>query len=755
MLKGRLEDERMLTGRGRYVSDWNLPGQAYGHFLRSDRAHAEIVSIDTQEALRHPGVVAVFTGADVAGVLKSLPAALPVKGRGGMELINPGRPSLAQGRVRFAGDAVALIVAESAVAAQDAAELIAVEYRELPAVVDAAEALAAGAPLVHDAVPGNTVLDYESGDEAGARAAFERAARVVKMDVHISRVVGNPMEPRACLAAFVSDQYHLYTCTQGVAIMRNQLSAVLGVPPEQIRVIAEEVGGGFGVRFNLYPEYCAMLFAAKKLGRPVKWTGTRSEVFLADEQARDVRSHGELALDRNGRILGMRFDMVSNLGAYLAPTGPFINTVGIVNCLSGVYDVPATYARIRLAITNTAPMAAYRGAGRPIMSYALERLMDHAARELGMDPAEFRRRNFIAKDKFPYKIAAGFEYDCGDFAGVMDKALQGSSWQLFEQRKNESRKRGKLRGRGMATYIEATGAGFAPQDQVELRWDNDGSITVYAPTHNHGQGHETTFAQLLSGVLGLPMESFRLRTAGPEFFIAGNATGGSRSLLAVGSVVMLAGQEMVKRGLALAAEELEAAPSDIEFVKGEFRIKGTDRRISIKDLSRQRPGALDVAYQNKFGATFPNGCHIAEVEIEPETGATEIVSYVACDDAGNIINHQIVEGQVQGGLAQGAGQVFSELAVYDAASGQLLTGSFMDYAMPRAGLVNGLQLLEHPVPTKLNPLGAKGVGEAGVTGSMPALMNAVVDALLQAGVKQFEMPATSARVWQAIQQARQ
>jgi aerobic carbon-monoxide dehydrogenase large subunit len=562
------------------------------------------------------------------------------------------------------------------------------------------------------------------------------------------------MEPRACLAAFVSDQYHLYTCTQGVAIMRNQLSAVLGVPPEKIRVIAEEVGGGFGVRFNLYPEYCAALFAAKALGRPVKWTGTRSEVFLADEQARDVRSHGELALDGNGRILGMRFDMVSNLGAYLAPTGPFINTVGIVNCLSGVYDVPATYARIRLALTNTAPMAAYRGAGRPIMSYALERLMDQAARELGIDPAEFRRRNFIAKDKFPYKIAAGFEYDCGDFAGVMDAALKKNNWVGFSRRKEESTKRGKLRGRGIATYIEATGAGFAPQDQVELRWGEEGSVTVYAPTHNHGQGHETTFAQLLSGVLGLPLESFRLRTAGPEFFIAGNATGGSRSLLAVGSVVMLAGQEMVKRGLALAAEELEAAPSDIEFVRGEFRIKGTDRRISIRDLSRKRPGALDVAYQNKFGATFPNGCHIAEVEIAPDTGEAEIVSYVACDDAGNIINHQIVEGQVQGGVTQGAGQVFSELAVYDAQSGQLLTGSFMDYAMPRAGLVNGLQLLEHPVPTKLNPLGAKGVGEAGVTGSMPALMNAVVDALLQAGVRQFEMPATPARVWQALQDAR-
>jgi len=744
----------MLTGRGRYVADWNLPGQAYAYFLRSDRAHAEIVSLQKDDALKSKGVIAVFTGDDLD--LKSLPAALPAKGRGGTELINPGRPALAKGRVRFAGDAVALIVAESAVAAQDAAELIAVEYRDLPAVVKTGDALAAGAPLVHDSVPGNIVLDYESGDEAGARAAFEKAARVVELSVDISRVVGNPMEPRACLAAFVSGQYHLYTCTQGVAIMRNQLSAVLGVPPEQIRVIAEEVGGGFGVRFNLYPEYCAALFAAKKLGRPVKWTGTRSEVFLADEQARDVRSRGELALDSQGRILGMRFDMVANLGAYLAPTGPFINTIGIVNCLSGVYDVPATYARIRLALTNTAPMAAYRGAGRPIMSYAIERLVDHAARELGLDPTELRRRNFIPKDRFPYKIAAGFEYDCGDFAGVLDKALHASSWDSFEQRKTEAKRRGKLLGRGIATYVEATGAGFAPHDQVELRWDeggfdSGGRITVYAPTHNHGQGHETTYAQLLSGVLGLPLEAFRLRTAGPEFYIAGNATGGSRSLLAVGSVVMLAGHEMVKKGMALAADKLEAAVADIEFVSGRYRIKGTDRAVSLVELAREN--SLDIQYQNKFGATFPNGCHIAEVEIEPETGDAEIVSYVACDDAGNIINHQIVEGQVQGGLTQGAGQVFCELAVYDR-SGQLLTGSFMDYAMPRAGLVNGIKLVDHPVPTKLNPLGAKGVGEAGVTGSMPALMNAVVDALRQAGVREFEMPATPARIWKALQEAK-
>src|SRR3982751_5074545 len=559
MLKGRLEDDRMLTGRGKYVSDWNLPNQAYGVFLRSDRAHADIVALDASAALAHPGVIAVITGEDIKAALKSLPCALPVKGRGGMELIHPGRPALAQGRVRFTGEPVALIVAESATAAQDAAELVNVEYRDRSAVVGVPQAVASGAPLVHDSVPGNVVMDYESGDEAGSKAAFARAARTIELEVDISRVVGNPMEPRACLAHWQakSEQYHLYTCTQGAGIMRNQLSAVLGVPPEKIRVIAEEVGGGFGVRFNIYPEYCAALFAAKKLGRPVKWTGTRSEVFLADEQARDVRARGALALDGQGKILGMRFDMLATPGASLAPTGPFINTIGIVNCLSGVYDVPASYARIRLAMTNTAPMAAYRGAGRPVMSYALERLVEHAAHELKMDPAELRRRNFIRR--FPYRIAAGFEYDSGDFDGVLDKALGAADWAGFERRKKESAQRGRLRGRGMSTYIEATGAGFAPQDQIEMRWSDEGRLTLYAPTHNHGQGHETTFAQIMSGVLGIPMESIRLRTAGPEFYLSGNATGGSRSLLAVGSVILLGAQELVKKGLAVAAEALEAA----------------------------------------------------------------------------------------------------------------------------------------------------------------------------------------------------
>jgi carbon-monoxide dehydrogenase large subunit len=756
MLKGRLEDERMLTGRGRYVSDWNLPGQAHACFLRSDRAHAEIVSVDCREALAQPGVLAVLTGDDVAAAgFNSLPVALPVKGRGGTELLKPPRPALARGRVRFVGEPVAIIVAETAEAASDAADRVSIEYRELPAVVRSLEALAPGAPQLHAEAPGNCVFDYESGDERAAAEAFSRAAKVVRLEVDNTRMVGNPMEPRACLAVHdvEKDLHVLYACTQGVPGMRAQLAAVLGLPPEKVRVAAEEVGGGFGVRFNIYPEYCAAMLAARKLRRPVKWVGTRSEVFLSDEQARDVISTGEVALDASGRFLGLRLDFVANLGAYLCPTGPFINTLGIVNAL-GVYDVPATYARARLVVTNTAPMAAYRGAGRPVVSYLIERLVDQAAAELGIDPAELRRRNFIGASQLPYRIASGFEYDSGDFAGCMERALKEADWAGFEARRAESARRGKLRGRGMASYIEATGGGFAPVDQVEIRFDAGGGATLFAPTHSHGQGHETTYAQIVSAVTGIRLESMRLRTGDPGEYFLGNATGGSRSLLAVGSVLQLAAKEVVEKGKALAAEALEAAVGDIEFEDGSYRIQGTDRTISMESLIRRHPDRMTTRFESKFGATFPNGCHIAEVEIEPETGESQIVSYVACDDAGNIVNHQIVEGQVQGGLTQGAGQVFSELAVYDRESGQLLTGSFMDYAMPRAVLVNGVRLVEHPVPTKLNPLGAKGVGEAGVTGSLPTLMNAVMDALRRAGVRQFDMPATPLRVWQALQSAK-
>jgi carbon-monoxide dehydrogenase large subunit len=757
--KGRLEDARMLTGRGRYASDWQLAGQAYGHFVRSDRAHAEIVSIEKEKAMQIPGVLAVLTGADVAAAgLQPLPAAAPMKGRGGAEQLVTRRPALAQGRVRYVGDPVALVLAERAELAQDAAEVVAVEYRDLPAVVDARAALAPGAPQLHENIPGNLLLDFAGGDEAATKAAFERAVRIVRLTSYHTRVVGNPMEPRAATGVYdaASGIYYLYACTQGATGMRGQMASVLGVPPEKIRVVAEEVGGGFGVRFNIYPEYCALLLAAKRLGRPVKWAGTRSEVFIADEQARDIVHQGEMALDASGRILGMRFEFTCNLGAYLAFTGSFVNTVNLVNVASGVYDVRAVHVQSKLVVTNTVPTAAYRGAGRPVSSYAIERLVDQAAWELGMDAAEFRRRNLVPKEKFPYKIVTGFEYDCGDFEGVLDKALKAAEWTSFEERKNQAKRRGKLRGRGIATYIEASGAGgFAPYDQVQLSWDDEARITLRATSHSHGQGHETTYAQIVSGVLGVPMESIRLRSADPDMNMVGNPTGGSRSLFGVGSVVLLASQEVVKRGLALAAEALEAAVADIEFVQGKYRIKGTDRQVDLISLVKKHPRVLDVDLKDrKVGATYPNGCHIAEVEIEPETGAAEIVRYVACDDVGNIINHQIVEGQMQGGITQGAGHVFGEQAVYDRDSGQLLNGSFMDYPMPRAVLVNNLTVIDHPVPTKTNPLGAKGVGEAGVTGSMPCLMNAVMDALRQAGVAHFDMPASPHRIWSALQAAR-
>ncbi len=749
----------MLKGRGRYVSDWTLPNQAHGHFLRSDRPHAKIASIDASAALAMPGVLAVITGKELADAgLKPIPAAAPFKWRDGSEQRPAMRPSLAHEVVRHVGEPVALIVAETAAQAQDAAEAVAIDYEDLPAAITATEALAQGAPQLHAGAPGNLLLDFEGGDAAAAKAAFERAARVVKLRAYHTRVVGNPMEPRGATASYdaAKEMYFLHGTTQGVGPMRAQLSAVLGIAPEKMRVVAEEVGGGFGVRFNAYPEYGALLYAAKKLGRPVKWTGTRSEVFLGDEQARDIVHTAEMALDENGRILGLRFDYLSNLGAYCVFTGAVVNTIGLVNVNCGVYDVQAVHVRGRLALTNTIPTAAYRGAGRPVASYALERLVDEAARELGLDPVEFRRRNMIPKAKMPYKLAGGSEYDCGDFEGVMNKALALSDWSGFPQREKHSKAKGRLRGRGIATYIEMSApGGFAPYDQAHITWEDDGGVTLRTASHNHGQSHETTFAQIVSGVLGIPMEKVRLRTAEPDFNLTANPTGGSRTLHGLGSAMLLASQEIVKNGMALAAEALESAEADIEFVSGRYRIKGTDRQIKIEDLARRFKGRLDLDYKErpKVPGTFPNGCHVAEVEIDPETGECDIVSYVACDDAGNIINHQVVEGQVQGGVTQGAGHIFSEQAVYDG-SGQLLTGSFMDYAMPRAGLVGGLKVTDFAVPTATNPLGAKGVGEAGVTGSMPCLMNAVLDALRQAGVKRFDMPASQQRIWAAIRAAK-
>ena len=762
--KGRLEDARLITGKGRYTSDNNLPGQLYAVFLRADRAHAQIVSIDTSAALKRPGVRAVYTYADIkAAGIKSLPTQLAVKGRDGADLIKPNRPALADGVVRFVGECVACVVADSAGAAQDALESIAIDYRDLPVVTEAVEAIKPGAPQLHANVPGNRVFDFGNGDEAKTDAIFKSAAKIVRLALHNNRVAAAPMEPRAALAVYdaAKDHHTLYSVTQGVNGLRAQLAGTMGIPEAKVDVVAHDVGGGFGVRSNIHPEQCVLLLAAKLLGRPVKWTATRSEAFLSDEQGRDVHSIGELALDANGKFLAFRFDFVTNMGAYCAPAGPFIN-MRVSTCITGVYDVPIAYARNQLILTNTAPMAAYRGAGRPIMSSILERLVTQAARELGRDEAELRRQNMIPREKFPYNLINGYVYDSGDPQGVIDDAVKHANWKDradFERRRAEARTRGRLLGRGMVTAIEPTGAG-ANADQVDVRFADDGTITMYAVSHSSGQGHETAFAEVVAGVLGVPLETIRLREGDIAVRLGGNGTGGSRSMHGVGSALQVASFEIIKKGTPLAAETLEAAESDVEFSDGNYRIKGTDRQISMSTLIKRYAGKprhpLDTQAENKSGSTYPNGCHIAEVEIDTATGEVHVMSYLACDDAGTIINHTLVEGQMHGGLAQGIGQVLGEHIRYDSSSGQLLSGSYMDYMMPRAGMLNPdrITILDHPVPTPTNPLGAKGVGESGVTGSLPTIMNAITDALSQVGVKHLDMPATPARVWAAIQAAK-
>ncbi len=755
---GRREDARLLTGAGRYTADWHLPGMAHAVFLRSDHAHARIVSIDTDAARAMPGVHAVLTGADMqaAGYGRGR-ARLPYAGRGGMALLTPDVPALALDRVLYVGDPVAIVVATTQAQAQDAAEAIAVDYDTLPPVTDMTAALQPGAPQLHDGIPGNLCFDYEYGDAAATDAAFAAAARVVTLDLTSDRVVGNPMEPKAALARWQNDVLELWSPTQGMVALRDSLCSLTGLPPERVRVRAEDVGGGFGIRGGAYPEHAALALAAKVTGRPVRWIASRSETFLSDYHGRGLRMHGSLALDAEGNFLGIRHEWVCDQGAYPVATGPLISTLNPAMMCTGPYRIPTVHGRNRLALTNTVPITAYRGAGRPDMAYAVERLVEQAARETGIDRVALRRRNVVPAGAFPYRLPIpgpmAAVYDSGDYAGLLDMATEAADWAGFETRRAEAKARGRLRGIGIGLFVEPSG-GVVPKDEVAITFGPDG-VVVHNVTHSSGQGHETVFPEIVARVLGLDPAAISLRQGDPDGpALLGGGAFASRSMLSHGAATSEAAHEVVRKGRLLASDRLEVGEADLEYEAGAYRIVGTDRVVTLLELARpaegQESGPLDTTTALPSARAYPSGAHVAEVEIDPATGEVTLQRYVAVDDCGVVLNHTLLDGQIMGGIAQGLGQVLGEQAVYDA-DGQFLSGSFMDYAMPRAAALPGVSLQERPVPSPNNSLGVKGAGEAGTTGSLPAGMNAVLDALWPAGVRALDMPASAQSVWKALQ----
>jgi carbon-monoxide dehydrogenase large subunit len=748
--KGRREDNRLLKGQGRYTADWNLPGQLYAYFLRSDRAHAAIKSLRIPDL---PGVH-VFTGDDTKE-LKTPPAQLKVPGRG-QPLKVPHRPTLAEGRVRFVGEAVALVVAESPQAAQDAAERIEVEYEDLPAVVSELDALGEGAVRLHEGAPGNLAFDFDYGDEKAVEEAMARAARVVRVTLDSTRLSGNPMEPRSCLAAWdaANNRFDVYCSSQGLSMMTPTLHAIFGLPAGSIRVYARDVGGGFGIRSQPYMEYSAAMVAARRLGRPVKWTGSRFESIATDHHGRAAQLSGALALDRDGRFIGLRFDWVCNLGAYCTQGGPMINTVNPAMHAINAYDIGALYGRHKLVFTNTTPTTAYRGAGRPNVSYLAERLVDEAARQAGIDPIELRRRNLIPRAAHPYKTPTGSTYDSGDFPALLEKAVEFSAWSSFENRRSSSKANGKLRGIGCAMFVEPSGQGPVPKEEALIRFGESGNAEIFTLSGSTGQGHETVYPEIVGEILGLAPEAITLRASDPEGpALAGGGTVGSRSTMQHGGALAATAYEVIRKATELAARDLEVAAADLEFSAGSFRVKGTDVSVTMKKVIEKHGSALDSKGHMTPQGAFPSGAHVAEVEIDPETGAIEVLSYIGVDDCGRVMNHTLLEGQLHGGVAQGIGQALGEHVVYDD-SGQLLTGSFMDYAMPRAGdQPRRIELYDHLVPSPTNLLGAKGAGEAGTVGAVPAMANAVLDALRPLGIHHLDFPYSPARIWAAIRKA--
>ncbi len=759
----RVEDPRLLKGNGRYTDDINLPNETHAAVLRSPHATARITSIDASAARDVPGVLAVYTGADLeADGIGGLPCAIPLQNRDGTPRADVPHPALAIGQVRHVGDPVAFIVAETAQAARDGAEAVQVEYDALPSVTDLGAAMDTAQPAVWPNVERNVCFDWDVGDKARTDALIAGAAHVTRLTVVNNRIVVSSMEARAALAEYdpATSRWTLHTNTQGGWVLKGLLGKmVFNVPEEQFRVVTPDVGGGFGMKLFLYAEHVLTCYAARKLGRPVKWVSERSEAFLSDTQGRDNITLGELALDKDNKFIALRTRNVANMGAYLSTFAPFIPTGAGTKVLASVYGFQSIYANVLGVFTNTVPVDAYRGAGRPESNYLVERLIDAAAAELGMDRVELRRRNMVPPSAMPYLTAMKQTYDSGDFERVLDAALAKIGWAGFEQRRAESARHGRKRGIGMAYYLEATGG--SDSERAEIRFADDGFVDVYVGTQSTGQGHETAYVQLTADQLGIDGERIRIRQGDTDTIPTGGGTGGARSLYSEGTAILATAATVIEKGKRAASEALEAAVADIAFEAGRFSIVGTDRGMDILTLAatqRAKGGdatTLDAAEVAAIeNHTFPNGCHMAEVEIDPDTGSVSVVRYIVCDDVGKAVNPLIVRGQVHGGVAQGVGQAVFEHTAYDPASGQLLSGSFMDYALPRAADLPDIEVDLIEVPCGTNPLGVKGAGEAGAVGSPPAVINAIVDALKDTGVRSIDMPATPEKVWRAIHDAK-
>jgi aerobic carbon-monoxide dehydrogenase large subunit len=762
----RVEDRRFLTGYGRYVDDIARPRQAHAVVLRSPHAHARIRALGTSAAAAMPGVIAVLTGDDLAqDGLGTIPCATGLTNRDGSPIAMPPRPALVRDWVRHVGDAVALVVAETAAIARDAVEQIAVDYEPLSAVVDTAHALDAGQPAVWEENPGNRCFEWEVGDSAPVQRALAGAKHRVLLTLVNNRVIVNSMEMRGAIGEYDpgEDSYTLWSSTQGSHFVRNLLAEhVLNMPENRIRVVTPDVGGGFGMKLFLYPEHVLVLWAAKRVGRPVKWVPDRSEAFVTDTQGRDNVTRLDLALDDELRFIGLSVELIANMGAYLSNFAPEIPTFSGAVMYSGVYAIPAIHVVSTGVFTNTVPVDAYRGAGRPEAAYALERLIDVAARRLGVAPDELRRRNFIQPAAMPHTTPLGLVYDSGDFGRNMQDALAAADAAGFAARRAESRARGRYRGLGHAVYIEQSG--FPPDEFAELRFDPAGTLTLLMGTQSSGQGHQTAYAQLAAERLGIPFDKMRVLQGDTAMIAFGRGTGGSRSLPVGGAALMHAAEKLIDKGKKIAAHMLEAAEADLSFEDGVFAIAGTDRSVSLDAVARAafnpaqlppgvEPGFAESGHFTPPQPTFPNGCHVCEIEIDPDTGHIDILRYLVVDDFGVVINPLLLRGQVHGGIAQGVGQAMLERTVYDPESGQLLSGNLTDYAIPHADTLPALEFSYNVVPCRTNPLGVKGAGEAGAIGAPPALVNAVVDALAEFGIDHLDMPLTSERLWRAMRDA--